>query len=275
MPDPVTAFGTAVGVASLAIQLTQILHDYCKGVSNFQYTVQGLFADTQQLSLVLKELEHLVKEDSLRLSRSFTTTSTLYVTNARCEARLRSLIAKLEKNSQASPARQLSRALRWPFKAQETRDIAAELHGYIRTFNFALSLDGCKLLLQTSGDVCKILQESLRSTSISEENAKEIRQILSLVTSFSSPTLDIQQGVHKLVDEKFFEWLGARDMSGKHQIIRKKRSPDTGEWIFLDSQYKQWEDGLVPVLWAQGKPGAGKSVLMYGNPLLVIICFSD
>lgn len=47
MVDPVTIGGTVVGVASLAIKLTQILHDYCQGVSDSRSDVQGLLVDTQ------------------------------------------------------------------------------------------------------------------------------------------------------------------------------------------------------------------------------------
>lgn len=262
MTDPVTILGTVAGVASLAIQLTQILHDYCKGVSDSGSDVQGLLADTQQLSQVLTKLEDLVRNDSLKLSQSFTTTSTLYLANVRCEVRLRSLLADLKKHSQGSQARQALKALKWPFKTRETRDISAELHGYTQTFQFALTLDGCEILLKTSGDVSTILQNSLRSATITEESAENIGLILTIVTPLPEVTLAIQEDVKILIDENMLKWLGATDTSAKHQTVKRRRSPNTGQWIFQDKCYKQWENDVSPVLWAQGKPGAGKSTLM-------------
>ena len=42
MADPVSIIGTVVGVASLAIQVTETLHNYWMGVSNFQTQVEQI-----------------------------------------------------------------------------------------------------------------------------------------------------------------------------------------------------------------------------------------
>lgn len=68
MADPVSILGSVVGVASLAIQVTQILHSYCNSVSEFHSDIQGLLTDIQQLSEVLGKLEGFLKGDSTKLS---------------------------------------------------------------------------------------------------------------------------------------------------------------------------------------------------------------
>lgn len=221
MTDPVSILGTVVGVASLAVQVTQILHNYCKGISEFRSDVQGLLADTEQLSQVLAKLEHFVRDDSSRLSPSFKVTSTLYLAIVRCVDKLRSLIAHLGKASEGSQTRQAFNAIKWPFKKQETRDVSAELRGYTQTFHFALTLDGCELLLKTSGEVSTILQNSLRTRKITEEQAKSIGLVLTIVTPLSEATKAIQHNVQKLVDENFLKWLGATDTSARHQRLQK------------------------------------------------------
>jgi hypothetical protein len=266
MVDPISIAATVVGVAALAIQVTQILQEYCNGVSGHPKDAENLLADTEQLKEVLVQLENFVSTDSLRLPHLFTTTSALYLTNARCMVKLEYLLDELQSHTQPSKARQAIRALKWPFNAKEMQKISAELRGYIQTFHYALTFDGCELLLKTSSEVTQTLQTSLRSATVTEHNAKDISLILSIVTSSCQATPAIQRGVKYLVDEKFLRWLGATDTSVRHQMIKKKRSPNTGHWIFQNNSYKQWEAGALPILWAQGLPGAGKSVLMYVDP---------
>ncbi len=164
------------------------------------------------------------------------------------------------------------KALKWPFKAQQTRKISAELRGFSQTFHFALTVDGCQLLLKSSDEVAHILENSLHSAAIAEQSSKNISLILETLSSLPQTALAIEQAVQKLDekasdedDGKFLDWVRSSymiDIGTKHQAIKKSRSPNTGQWIFEDPSYKQWETGSLPVLWAQGKPGAGKSVLM-------------
>ncbi len=72
MADPVSILGTVVGVASLAIQVTQILHSYCSSVSEFRTDIEGLLIDAKQLSEVLAKLEEFLEGDLTKLSVRFT-----------------------------------------------------------------------------------------------------------------------------------------------------------------------------------------------------------
>lgn len=274
MADPVSILGTVVGVTSLAIQLTQILHEYCDGVSGHKDDVEYLLTNTEQLKEVLVRLEDFIRKDSLKLSQSFPATSTLYLTNTRCNLRLTSLLAHLQNHVQGSKTRQAITALKWPWKTREMQNISAELRGYTQTFHYALTLDGCELLLKSSSEVTQTLQISLHSATITDQNAINIGLILSTVTPLSEATLAIERGVQKLADENFLKWLGATDPSARHQMIKKKRSPNTGQWIFHHTRYERWEAGALPILWAQGIPGAGKSVLMCGVPSILSLPFS-
>lgn len=140
MADPVSVLGTVVGVTSLATQVTQILHGYCNNVSGHKDDAECLMAETEQLKEVLVRFKDFVREDSLKLSQSFPATSTLYLTNTRCELRLTSLLAQLQNHAQGSKARQAMRALKWPFQAKDVRNISAELRGYTQTFHYAMTL---------------------------------------------------------------------------------------------------------------------------------------
>ena len=269
MADPVSIIGTVVGVASLAFQVTEILHSYWKGVSNFQDHVEQILSDTQQLSEVLKRLQDFLERDLTKLSKSFTTTSTLYSANIRCELRLSFLMEGLKSELEGSKRRKMLKALRWPFKAEETQIISTELRGYIQTFHFALTIDGSQLLLRTSEEVTHQLQELSLSTATSTQQTKDIVSVLKAISSLPQTAYAIQKGVEQLeanakVQEggQTLDWLASDSASAKHQIVRKNRLANTGEWFFSLASYTQWQNGVAPILWGQGRPGVGKSVLM-------------
>ncbi|KAH7355326.1 hypothetical protein BKA65DRAFT_582168 [Rhexocercosporidium sp. MPI-PUGE-AT-0058] len=44
-----------------------------------------------------------------------------------------------------------------------------------------------------------------------------------------------------------------------HDDIWKRRLGDTGQWMLSDSQFLQWLDGSIKILWCTGLPGAGKT----------------
>ncbi|MCJ1435585.1 hypothetical protein MMC27_004959 [Xylographa pallens] len=249
--DPVSIIGTVVGVASLAIQAAQILHNYCSDASSFKQDVEQLLTEVNQLAEVLKNLELFLKRNSTTFLTSVTTNSTLYSANIRCELRLKHLVDSLEKQSQGSKARQAVRTLRWPFKVQETRRIVVELRGYAQTFSLALSIEGCQLLLKTSNEVSLSLKSTADLTSLTNQSMEDIEVILAAVSSLPQSTLAIVHGVQRLeaiakVDEseRALDWLAGTNASSRHQAIRRSRFDSTGDWFFQN-----------------GKPGAGKSVL--------------
>ena len=222
--------GTVVGVASLAIQAAQILHSYCSDVSSFKRDVKELLTEIIQLAEILTSSEQFLKRNSTTFLTSVTTNSTLYSVNIRCELRLKHLVDSLEKQSQGSKAQQTVRALKWPFKVQETRKITIELRGYTQVFNLALSIEGCQLLLKTSNEVLLCLKGTADLTSLTNQSTKDIELILAAVSSLPQSTLAIVHGVRRLearakIDEseKALDWLGGRNANPTHQAIQRLR----------------------------------------------------
>ena len=278
MADPVSIIGTVVGVASLAIQSCQILQEYCSGVSDFQKEVKGLLAEANQLSDVLKQLEDFLKRDGA-LSRSFTNTSTLYSANIQCELRLTALIQFLKHQSEGSKARKAFHALKWPMGSRETRRIALEIRGYTQTFQFALSIEGCNLLKNTSEEVSEALQKTSDTLAAAEKATSDITAIRSAVASLPQSVTEIEKSVAILeakalsdVDQKALDWLSEPITTSKHHTIRKLRSKNTGNWFFEGPSYQAWRNGFKPLLWCEGKPGAGKTVLVYAASNRVVTC---
>jgi hypothetical protein len=52
------------------------------------------------------------------------------------------------------------------------------------------------------------------------------------------------------------------DCSSNHNEACELHEPDTSNWLFRSSEYKQWKCGSTRFLWLHGIPGAGKTVLL-------------
>lgn len=57
------------------------------------------------------------------------------------------------------------------------------------------------------------------------------------------------------------EWLTPLNHGSQHSIYRDRRQPDTCRWFLESNEYDTWKDCAGKVLFCQGMPGAGKSVL--------------
>ncbi|KAL8303462.1 hypothetical protein RB597_005051 [Gaeumannomyces tritici] len=63
-----------------------------------------------------------------------------------------------------------------------------------------------------------------------------------------------------------FQWLGSADMEAVHErhVTARAWSSKSCNWLAQDPVFKDWFDSdfcTMPLLWLNGKPGAGKSVL--------------
>ncbi|KAL8370099.1 hypothetical protein RB595_000459 [Gaeumannomyces hyphopodioides] len=63
-----------------------------------------------------------------------------------------------------------------------------------------------------------------------------------------------------------FRWLGSADIEAVHErhMTARAWSPQSYTWLLQDPVFKEWFDldfCTTPLLWLNGKPGAGKSVL--------------
>ena len=111
-----------------------------------------------------------------------------------------------------------------------------------------------------------------------EQQAEDVRTLLNAMTAISSlpQTTDENHKILKLLEVRehtreetqILDWLDLNNSSIKHQTMRNVRLAQTGQWIFDNVAYSRWRKGVAPILWGQGKPGVGKSVLLYVVPII-------
>ncbi|KAH6619901.1 hypothetical protein C7974DRAFT_222932 [Boeremia exigua] len=254
--------GTAVGVASLGIQV-------CQGLLKYYGDWKGYDDDINEVYTGLKDLNQtfqLLKDKLLDLA------GTPFVDRAKeclktCQDNVVQLDARSKKLHIKTPDgyKQKIQAgglrLLYPFRNGTLSKLKNIVQGLMRQLGLAVQL----ILLDNS--------DSTRSTAILVKQSAD--KISSLATQIESITISTQTqasitaaNVQILVSAeddneltKILSWLGAPDHNIEHYAARKKHQKGTGEWLLQSEHYQKWFSGSSPLLWLHGKAGCCKTVL--------------
>jgi hypothetical protein len=254
--------GTAVGVASLGIQVCDGLLKYYRDWKGYEDDIRETctaIADLSKTFGLLGDTLLRASPDDLaqRAQESLTT----------CKEGIEQLETKLKKLHREAPTglRQRAQAgglrLIYPLRKSTLEKLKEIVQGLIRHLNLAIQI----ILLDNS--------QSIRTTTAQIEH--NVEDITALTTQIASTTLDTQvqvsaatASIEKLLSaeeaktlHKILKWLDAPDPSINHSQACDKYEPGTGEWFLKSQDYQYWVSGLVPLLWLHGKAGCCKTVL--------------
>ncbi|KAL1854535.1 hypothetical protein Plec18170_004624 [Paecilomyces lecythidis] len=130
--------------------------------------------------------------------------------------------------------------LTWPFKAEDSRKILAEISRYMNTFTLALTVDEAESIL-------------------------DLRTKTNAMHSTIQRVHDMQESSRKDQHKKeIIQWLSAPNVSMDQFDASQRRLDKTGTWFIEQQVYKDWK--LMPgsLIWVHGIPGCGKTVLISG-----------
>ncbi|KAJ7159103.1 ankyrin repeat-containing domain protein [Mycena crocata] len=71
-----------------------------------------------------------------------------------------------------------------------------------------------------------------------------------------------QKHQHESKRVKIIKWYSPLNFFIRQADISNTRAPGTGEWFLQDDRFKEWREATGKILWCQGIPGAGKTVLV-------------
>lgn len=254
--------GTAVGVASLGIQVCQGLLEYYRDWKDYDDDIRCTYAELSELNKTFTVLH-----DKLQ-----TASGSVFIDRAKdclltCQDGITQLEEKLKKihKEPSTGLKQKMQAgilrLLYPFR-KSTLD---KLRTNVQT------------LLQHLGLALQVIQ--LAASELVQGSALQIKDamqdISSLATRIQTTTLDTQAQlsttaaqIHSLVSQndrelhlKVLTWLAAPDRAIEHDAARKKHEIGTGQWLLTSKYYQDWLSGATPFLWLHGKAGCCKTVL--------------
>lgn len=241
--------GTAVGIASLGIQVCQGLLSYYDAWKSYDTDISGTYDAVTDLSKTLTILKTTLREevDRERVGRVDTCVKG-------CEDALLKLDEKrrsLQEYSQPEGLRQKMRSglqRSWyPFR----KETLAALKGSVTDVQERLKLALQVLQLDVGTE---LQREVLRLMSQTKMQSDSLAQI----AAQNQRILDAQQS-----DEfrKIVAWLAPPDPRTNHDTARQRHESQTGQWLLQSSQYQSWKTGAVSHLWMYGKAGCGKTIL--------------
>jgi hypothetical protein len=241
--------GSAVGIASLGIQVCQGLLSYYDAWKSYDSDISGTYDAVTDLSKTLTILKTTLREevDRERVGRVDTCVKG-------CEDALLKLDEKrrsLQEYSQPEGLRQKMRSglqRSWyPFR----KETLAALKGSVTDVQERLKLALQVLQLEVGTE---LQREVLRLMSQTKMQSDSLAQI----AAQNQRILDAQQS-----DEfrKIVAWLAPPDPETNHDTARRRHESQTGQWLLKSSQYRSWKTGMVSHLWMYGKAGCGKTIL--------------
>lgn len=258
--DPASLALGFAGILPLIAKAICSAKAYIDAVGRAREAAAGLVTELEALQSNISNLHVFLKSPSLsKGDLRFHQTSVLLSCSTACEARVRALCRKLSDQDNGRIG-----LLLWPFSEKEHKKTLQELQSFTNWIQFALSIDGCRLLSRTADDVLELMGRQL-----------EQFKLLQSVDENTSATLNIVQDQKKLLQDaeererrrKILDWLSTPGhyMYQKHQALQSSRARDTGNWILRHDLYLKWRDGLEAsnVLWCHGIQGSGKSTLRY------------
>ncbi|KAH7117475.1 hypothetical protein EDB81DRAFT_767262 [Dactylonectria macrodidyma] len=234
MADPLSVAGSAVGVISLGITVTQGLFDY---YAAFQDQKSDVAHTTKKLSRLLELLESLRQlerrqsqaDDGVILAKMKSCMED-------CKELIRDLEAELNKFNQAphqgtmAGLRAAGRRIAYPFRQSTLQKLDEDVDDFVSCLSLAMQL------LQQS-DICKV-----------QDDIEDTKALLDLARA-----TQVSSGIR--------EWLKAPDTTIGFNEAVKKKHPGTGLWFVKGSDFTAWLEKPSSFLWLVGFAGCGKSVL--------------
>jgi hypothetical protein len=241
--------GTAVGIASLGIQVCQGLLFYYDSWKNYDSDISSTYNAISDLSKTLILLKTTLRQqtDEERVGRVRTCMKD-------CEDALLELEEKrcsLQKYGQPEGLRQKMRSglqRSWyPFRKEVLEALEATVSRVQERLKLALQVLQLDVGTESQQTVLRLLSHTTTQSDCIAQIAVQNQRIL-----------DAQQS-----DEfrKIVAWLAPPDPGTNHATARQHHESQTGDWLLKSTQYTNWKTGDVSHLWMYGKAGCGKTIL--------------
>jgi ankyrin repeat domain-containing protein 50 len=246
--------GSAVGVASLGIQICQGLLSYYDGWKGYDTDLNSAYDSIDDLSRTLALLKGSLVSDVLDEEKKDQVKRCLQS----CEeslAKLSQKSQKLRKYGQPRGARQKAWAelqrVWYPFRTStlaKLRELVADVRERLQLAVQVLQLDvsttSQRLLKSVAANTSELVN---RTVAIETHVLAQTQQILVLQQSDQF--------------KKIKAWLSSPDTWTNHMAARQRHEPHTGTWLLQSDQYQKWKAGNINYLWLYGKAGCGKTIL--------------
>lgn len=153
-------------------------------------------------------------------------------------------------------------ALKWPFNAQEIKEIFAAIEREKSLLELALTNNSRKLIQE-------IKRTSNEHTRLLMKLTQELKDNLVLLQTSQTSLHDGLDRLHRRHDDRglleerlaILDWLTPIDYALQQSGFINQRQTGTGQWLLDSVEFKAWVETEKQTLFCSGIPGAGKTIL--------------
>ncbi|KAI7227089.1 hypothetical protein KC330_g8551, partial [Hortaea werneckii] len=260
--------GTALGVASLAYDVTRDLYEYYRAWKHCDSDVKDLRVQLLWLNDAFRVCRDVVGKPGL----SADGTQLVLKALANCDEAtnsLRGVLDKIKKDGSPQGAverlKASTRKACYPFRKKTVGEIADEVESCREELHLAVNL----LHLDTSMERWRELQERDKKLADGldaiDAALKPLPRIQSSIEALRAETQTIvetqrSEDARKTVQE-VMEWLCSEDYSKQQNDNYARRQEGTAAWFLDAPEYLAWVQGSTHTLVCPGQPGAGKTIV--------------
>ncbi|KAJ7835018.1 hypothetical protein B0H14DRAFT_2450271 [Mycena olivaceomarginata] len=254
-----------LGILTGAIQLVDTALKAREYVNDFRSAPQEqhkLFVEMSHLKPLLAELQQRIVAHPSRdmLQQMITPLSNFKTTMESFTAKLRPADGRLSG---------FSKRLTWMLWSKtEAKEYLEEFERIKTLLNMWLVLDIWHVGQQQHEETNEMLRSIDDLAQSQKESHREIRDSIQFATEqqqarHAHATSTLENIAQKVFDQRdeLIEWVSPLNFFPRQAEIFSTRQPGTGEWFLMDEKFQAWKSSPGGVLWCQGMPGAGKTIL--------------
>lgn len=235
MADPLSITGSAAGLITLGIQVTQSLVNFYNSYKDIDSDLVGIAQKLEVLLEVFSSLDKAIsnrnfQEDERDLIKNIETSirsweGLIQELHDECKN-----FSKTSSNRVEATVRIAGRRATYPFRKSTLQRLDEDI-GEIRT-NISSALE--------------VLH--LKDSKKNQDDITDLKSLLDLIKT-------------NQISSNLRDWLRAPDATIDHNTACLKKCSGTGLWLIRDPRFKQWLTEGNSILWLNGFAGSGKSVL--------------
>ncbi|KAG8849703.1 hypothetical protein FRB91_009667 [Serendipita sp. 411] len=202
-------------------------YDYVAKAKNAPEDIQRIISEVGSLQTILEQLQRLTSDPD---EEKMTLLKSLEGPNGPFKACYDVLDEIRKKLQSIKDVASLRRRLLFPFEGPKLNELLHTLEKHKTSFILAIAGDNVKATSNVEKKVDNV------SNRLEDMKALEYRK-------------------------EVLQWLKGADPTTNHNTARKKHEPGTGEWLLDSKEFKSWMEEDGKIMWLNGIPGAGKTVL--------------
>ncbi|KAI9760249.1 MAG: hypothetical protein M4579_001763 [Chaenotheca gracillima] len=249
MGDPLSATGSAVGIISLGLAVTQSLVQYYNSYQAYVTDTATTLVSIKDLNALFASIECSVRSIKLAPDKKNRVEECLLS----CSFGVKSLQDELTKITRVGPTKTPQSLEQAPTILNKRQRITSRL----QTISKRIAYPFRETTLKRLQEIVSRLQANLSlavatlQIDISEETSTSVDEIKIGVNSL----LKSDRG------QRILNWLNAPDPSSNYNAACEKKQAHTGKWFLEGEEFKDWKEAANSFAWIHGNPGCGKTVL--------------